>query len=331
MSENKTILVTGGAGYIGGQTVLALLDAGYSVIVLDDLSTGYIADFHSATKFYEGRVQDTALLQKIFSENRVDAVMHFAASIEVDQSVIDPLGYYENNLVATNILLEASHQAGIQSFILSSTAAVYGDIESAACETMRCSPINPYGWSKLFAENLLKNTAHVSNMKYGILRYFNVAGADKNGRHGYRGQGAKHLIGRCFEALETGKPITIYGSDHLTPDGSGVRDYISVMDLAGAHVAMFEHLSNGGGSETLNLGYGMGYSVLEVIKVVESVSGKPVPVKIGGRRKGDPSSVIANVAKLEGIFAWRAQYNDLHAIVKTAYDWHRSVSTTAVS
>ncbi|UTW54159.1 UDP-glucose 4-epimerase GalE [Kordiimonas sp. SCSIO 12610] len=320
------ILVTGGAGYIGGQTVLALLDSGYSVIVLDDLSTGQRASFHSNTRFYEGKVQDRSLLKTIFLENEINAVMHFAASIEVDASIKEPFEYYDNNLIATNTLLDVAVAVGIRGFIFSSTAAVYGNIEHAAREDMRCSPINPYGQSKLFAENIIRNSCDSAQMPCGILRYFNVAGADADMRHGSMNVNAKHLIARCFHALENETPLVVFGDDFGTKDGSGVRDYISVNDLADAHVATLKNILDTGASHTLNLGYGQGYSVFDIIHAVENVTGNKLMVSVGKRRKGDPASVTADTAKLKETLNWSPKYNNLEDIIETAYRWYRSVS-----
>ncbi len=326
MAKDASILVTGGAGYIGGQTVLALLDAGYSVVVLDDLSSGRISEFHKQTKFYQGAVQDPALLATVFEENSIAGIMHFAASIEVDASVKDPFAYYDNNLIATQSLLMAARSANIQAFVLSSTAAVYGDIKEPAREDMLVNPINPYGSSKLFAERSLISACAASDMTYGILRYFNVAGADPLGRHGSYSVKAKHLIGRCFDAVHSGQALTIFGNDFETKDGSGVRDYISVADLAEIHVCMINYLLNGGASQTLNLGYGSGYSVFDIVDAVNAVTGKAMNINIGQRREGDPAAVIADTLRLQSVLDWKPQYNDLHDIIETAYEWYRSVS-----
>jgi UDP-glucose 4-epimerase len=326
MADGLTVMVTGGAGYIGGQTVLALLECGHTVIVIDDLSTGRRATFHDKTHFYEGCVQDAVLLAKVFDTHRIDAVLHFAASIEVDVSLKLPLAYYDNNLVATSILVDAAQKAGVKTFILSSTAAVYGNVSEAVSEDLICAPINPYGWSKLFAENIVKNACAVSRMKYGVLRYFNVIGADRSGRHGPCTNKPTHLISRCFHALENGTTITVYGNDFDTPDGSGVRDYIDVVDLASAHIKTLEYLREGGVSETFNLGYSEGHSVFDVLKAVEHVAGRNITYEIGDKRKGDPAAVIADISKLNKLLGWKPEFNNLPDSIRRAYDWYCSAS-----
>ena len=228
--------------------------------------------------------------------------------------------------IATNILLDAAIKAGVTAFILSSTAAVYGNIDNPASEGLNCTPINPYGWSKLFSEIIVKNACDVSGMKYGILRYFNVVGADVTGRHGPRNPKPTHLISRCFDALDNGKEITVFGDDYETPDGSGVRDYIDVVDLASAHIRALEYLLGTGASEIFNLGYGKGYSVFDVIKTVERVTGHKIVSKISDRREGDPSSVVADINKLNRILLWKPEFNSLPESIRRAHEWHCSAS-----
>lgn len=322
-SVDGPVLVTGGAGYIGGQTVLSLLDAGVQVCVIDDLSTGQMRPFHADVRFYEGRIHDEALLDAIFSEQPVKAVMHFAGSIKVDESVSNPLKYYENNTEGSRRLIDASVRAGVKDFIFSSTAAVYGATDDKPVkETASTEPLNPYGWSKLFTEQQLKDVSGVSDMRYGIFRYFNVAGADGDLRHGQFTKNPSHLIGRSINALlENSPPLTIFGNTLPTPDGTGVRDYIHVQDVASAHVALLGTMQKRATSYLLNLGYGRGSSVLDIVGELEKEVGQSVPYEFGPPREGEAPSVVADVSGLATSLEWQPEFNDLRKMLRSAYNW----------
>ncbi|MFC4349707.1 UDP-glucose 4-epimerase GalE [Kordiimonas lipolytica] len=321
--------MTGGAGYIGGQTVLSLLDCGYDVCVLDDLSTGMRHEFHDQTHFYEGRVHDQALVKDIIASHSIRSVLHFAGSIKVDESVSNPLKYYENNTEGSRALVEACVAGGVADFIFSSTAAVYGTAPNRpVSEDDETIPLNPYGWSKLFTERLLEDVAATGALKYGIFRYFNVAGADPAMRHGQYLEQPVHLIGRSIDALlGIAPPLTIFGQDLPTPDGTGVRDYIHVADVADAHVSLLEYLQLGGTSQRLNLGYGTGYSVLEVINALIEVTKRDVPFGYGEARAGEAPSVIADTTRLPALLDWRPKHDNLREILQTAFDWQVEQAT----
>lgn len=323
----NTVLVTGGAGYIGGQTVLSLLDSGYQVCVLDDLSTGRRLPFHDQTAFYEGKVHDEALVERVIAENEVTSILHFAGSIKVDESVSNPLKYYDNNTEGSRSLVAAAVRAGVENFIFSSTAAVYGATpEGPVQESQPTVPLNPYGWSKLFTEKLLQDVAATGALRYGIFRYFNVAGADADMRHGQYLERPVHLIGRAIDALVgAAPPLQIFGDDLPTPDGTGVRDYIHVCDVADAHVALLENLVQTGESRLLNLGYGRGYSVLDVLQALGKIAGEDVPSVVGAPRVGEAPSVVANVSLLEETLKWQAKHDTIDAIISSALEWQRSV------
>ena len=320
--------MTGGAGYIGGQTVLSLLDCGYDVSVLDDLSTGSHHEFHNRTHFYEGRIHDQALVKEIITQHGIRSVLHFAGSIKVDESVSNPLKYYENNTEGSRALIEACVAGGVAHFIFSSTAAVYGRTPSQpVSEDDETVPLNPYGWSKLFTERLLEDVAATGALKYGIFRYFNVAGADPAMRHGQYQEQPVHLIGRSIDALlGGGPPLTIFGGNLPTADGTGVRDYIHVADVADAHVSLLEYLQNGGLNQRLNLGYGRGYSVLEVINALQIVTNRDVPFSFGEARSGEAPSVVANTARLQALLNWQPKHDSLSEILQTSFSWQAALS-----
>jgi UDP-glucose 4-epimerase len=316
-------LVTGGAGYIGSHTALELLDAGSDVIVVDDLSTGIASSVPSAAKFVQGDVADQALLRRLIAEHAVDAILHFAGSIVVPDSVADPLGYYLNNTVKSRALIETAVQTGVRYFIFSSTAAVYGMPGSAPVkEEAPLKPLSPYGSSKLMTEMMLKDAAAAHDLNYAVLRYFNVAGADPGGRSGQSTPRATHLIKvACEAALGKRSHLEVFGTDYETPDGTCVRDYIQVSDLARAHGAALAYLRAGGASEIFNCGYGRGFSVLEVVEAVRRLSGRAFDVRLGPRRPGDPAQIVAASDKIRKVLGWAQAYDDLDLIVRQALAW----------
>lgn len=322
-----TILVTGGAGYIGSHMLLALLDRGERVVVLDNLSTGYDWAVPHSAELIVGDIADEALLDRVMLAHSFDAVVHFAGSIVVPDSVRDPLGYYLNNTVKTRQLLSSAVKAGVPRFIFSSTAAVYGNPASQPVfEDAPAAPISPYGCSKLMSEWMLRDVHSAHGMQYVALRYFNVAGADPQGRTGQSTPRATHLIKvACQAALGQRQGLEVYGTDYPTPDGTCLRDYIHVSDLAAAHVDALAHLRRGGESGVFNCGYGKGYSVLEVIRAVERVNGAPLDVIYGPRRAGDPAAIVAGAARVRDVLGWTPRHEDLDFIVETALAWERKL------
>lgn len=319
-----TILVTGGAGYIGSHVVRRLGERGEDVVVLDNLSTGY----RSAVLHGDLMIGDTAdrhVVSKLLEARRVESVLHFAAHIVVPESVENPLKYYGNNTCATRNVLECCIEAGVKHFIFSSTAAVYGvPPGGVADEDSPTVPINPYGSSKLMSEWMLRDTAAVSPMNYVALRYFNVAGADPEARIGQATPNATHLIKvACEHVVGKRDGVSIFGTDYDTPDGSGVRDYIHVEDLAQAHLDALDYLRRGGASATLNCGYGRGFSVREVLATVAEVSGCELDVTEGPRRPGDPPQLVAEARKIRQVLGWQPVHADLRSIVESALRWER--------
>jgi UDP-glucose 4-epimerase len=323
------VLITGGAGYIGSHMVLAALDRGDEVVVLDDLSTGTRALVAEQAVFYQGHCGDLALLKELFARHRIAAVIHFAGSIVVPESVEKPLLYYQNNTVASRNLIEACIQADVKNFIFSSTAAVYGmPNANPVTEDMPLEPINPYGRSKLMTEWMLEDASRAHDFRYAALRYFNVAGGDPKGRTGQSTPRATHLIKRaCQVALGRLPHLDIFGTDFPTRDGTGVRDYIHVTDLVAAHAKALDHLERGGASLTLNCGYGHGFSVHEVIGMVSKVVGRGIAVKEGPRRPGDAAELVADSSKLKKRFSWTPAHDDLEEIVSTALAWERRLNS----
>ena len=322
------MLVTGGAGYIGSHAVLALQDAGWPVAVIDDLSTGFRFAVPEEVAFYEGDIADAGLLARIFAEQGTQAVMHFAGSVVVPESVENPLKYYHNNTAKSRALLEAVVTAGVPHFLFSSTAATYGLPEvSPVTEDTPQRPINPYGWSKLMTERMLVDTAAAHPLNYCALRYFNVAGADPQGRSGQSTAGATHLIKVAVEAaLGKRENVSVFGTDYATPDGTGVRDYIHVSDLAAAHVLALEALiAEPWRSLTMNCGYGRGFSVLEVLDAVDRVTNRTIERVMAGRRAGDPDSLVSDPSLLKAALPWRPQHADLEEIVTHALAWERKL------
>ncbi len=323
-----TILVTGGAGYIGSHMVHNLVDAGESVVVLDNLSTGFRFLIPGTVPFVAGSTGDRQLVTKTIDQHGVTAIIHFAASIVVPESVADPLAYYRNNTMNTCTLLDIAVEAGVKQFIFSSTAAVYGNPQHVPVrEDAPTPPISPYGSSKLMSEIMLHDAGRAYGLRFVVLRYFNVAGADPKQRTGQSTAGATHLIKvACETALGKRPKIAVYGTDYPTADGTCIRDYIHVSDLARAHSAALAYLRRGGESTTLNCGYGRGASVFEVIDSVKRVSRRDFPVEITGRRPGDPASLTADVSRIRSTLDWRPQFEDLDTIVSHALAWEQLLS-----
>jgi UDP-glucose 4-epimerase len=325
-----TVLVTGGAGYIGSHTVRQLVAAGYRVVVLDDLSTGHRWAVSPQATLVVGNAGDAALAGALMEEHGVRAVVHFAGSIVVPESVVDPLKYYGNNSAASRSLIEACVAKGVKRFIFSSTAAVYGMPERLpVAETAPTRPINPYGKSKLVTEWMLQDVAASPagrSFKHVILRYFNVAGASLDGTLGQATKDATHLIKIASEAAcGAREKVTVFGTDYPTPDGTCIRDYIHVEDLARAHLDALRYLEQGGAPDTFNCGYGRGFSVREVLKMVEKVSGKKLKIEDGPRRAGDPVQLVAESRRIKKTLGWNPGHDGLDVICSTAYKWEVSL------
>lgn len=328
-----TILVTGGAGYIGSHMTLALCDAGEEVVVLDDLSTGVKANVDPRARLVTGDVADAALVLRLIAEHGIRAVVHFAAKIVVPDSVADPLDYYLANTVKTRALLAAVTGARVPHFVFSSTAAVYGDVAAEPVgEDTPAIPVSPYGASKLMSEIMLRDSAFAYGLKYAALRYFNVAGADPQGRSGQSTPNATHLIKvACEAATGKRKGVSIFGTDYPTADGTCIRDYIHVSDLVSAHLDALRYLKSGGESTVMNCGYGTGYSVLDVIETVKRVSGVDFPVTYAPRRPGDPPAILAKADRIRATLGWQPQYNDLDLIVHHALAWEAKLPAKSVA
>ncbi|MDX0984576.1 UDP-glucose 4-epimerase GalE [Sinorhizobium medicae] len=323
------ILVTGGAGYIGSHMVWCLLDAHEDVVVLDRLSTGFRWAVAPEAKFYEGDIGDSELLNRIFASHDIEAIIHFAGSVVVPESVADPLTYYDNNTVKSRALIASAVKAKIKYFVFSSTAAVYGtpDGNGPVNEAAPLRPESPYGSSKLMTEIMLKDAAFAHDITYTVLRYFNVAGADVHGRTGQSTAGATHLIKvACEAALGKRNGIDVYGADYPTPDGTCIRDFIHVTDLVNAHLRALERMRAGGSSIVANCGYGRGFSVLDVLHQVKQASGVDFPVRIVERRPGDAVSVVADPMRITRELAWEPCHDDLNFIVRTSLDWESRLS-----
>lgn len=322
------ILVTGGAGYIGSHMVLALADQGEQVVVIDNLSTGFPWVLPPNVALRGGDIGDAAFVEHVIREFSVTEIAHFAAKIVVPESVTNPMLYYGNNTAKSRILIETAIRCGVERFIFSSTAAVYGDVSGdPVAETMLPAPVSPYGRSKLMTEWMLQDAAAAHGLKFIILRYFNVAGADPQGRAGQSFPVATHLIKVAVQAALGQRPhLDIFGTDYPTRDGSCIRDYIHVSDLASAHVDALGHLRRGGDSMILNCGYGQGFSVLEVVDVVKKVTGIDFATRIGPRRAGDPATIVARSDKIRQALGWAPKHDNLEGIVASAFRWERSLA-----
>ncbi len=321
-----SILVTGGAGYIGSHTALELIKAGYDVVICDSLVTGYRGAVPDGARFYQGDIRDFAFLDKLFKSESIDCIVHFAAFSLVGESVKDPLKYYENNLYGTKVLLDAMVSNGVKRIVFSSTAATYGEPENIPIlETDRTCPTNPYGETKLAMEKMFRWTAEAHGMSFVSLRYFNACGADESGNIGEAHNPESHLIPLVLQ-VPNGKRefISIFGTDYDTPDGTCIRDYIHVTDLAAAHILAVRYLLDGGKSDIFNLGNGVGYSVREVIEVARRVTGHPIPAVETPRRAGDPARLVASSEKAKSILGWRPAHDSLDEIIESAWNWHKS-------
>lgn len=322
-----TVLVTGGAGYIGSHMVLALAEAGESVVVIDNLSTGFSSMLPEGVPVFIGDAGDENLVEGVINQHKVESIIHFAGSVVVPESMRDPLSYYRNNTFTTQSLLRVAVRNGVNRFIFSSTAAVYGNPDQVPVqETAPTRPLSPYGASKLMAEIILHDVASAHGMSYVVLRYFNVAGADPQARIGLATVGATHLLKVALEAA-TGQraKIDVYGTDYPTPDGSCIRDFIHVSDLAQAHRSALSYLRAGGNSVTLNCGYGHGYSVLETIEAVKRVSMRNFAVQYAPRRPGDIMTMVADTSRIRSVLDWTPQYDDLETIATHALAWEEKL------
>ena len=320
------ILVLGGAGYIGSHTVYELIDAGHEVVVADNLLTGFREAVHPQATFYEGDIRDKKFLDTLFEKEKIDGVIHFAASSQVGESMVNPLKYYNNNLCGTETLLESMVAHGVDKIVFSSTAATYGEPERIPiAESDRTEPTNCYGETKLAMEKMFRWTAQAHTLRFVSLRYFNACGAHPNGKIGEAHNPETHLIPLILQ-VPNGKreAISVFGTDYETKDGTCVRDYIHVNDLAQAHILAMEYLADGGKSDIFNLGNGVGFTVKEVVETARKVTGHPIPMKEEPRRAGDPSTLIASSEKAKAVLGWKPKYDDLETIVSTAWKWHQS-------
>lgn len=319
-----SILVLGGAGYIGSHAVYQLIDRGYEVVVVDNLQTGHKKAVHPKATFYEGDIRNRDFLNNVFHNEQIDGVIHFAANSLVGESMVDPLKYYDNNVYGTQILLEAMRNAGVRHIVFSSTAATYGEPKSVPItENMPTVPTNTYGETKLTMEKMMAWCEKAFDLKYVALRYFNVAGARGTGEIGEDHHPETHLIPVVLEtALRKREYITVFGEDYPTKDGTCIRDYIHVEDLIDAHILALNYLQNGGDSSVFNLGSSQGFSVKEIIDMARKVTGKEIPAKIGERRLGDPSVLIASSEKAKNILGWNPAKTNIEQIIKDAWNWH---------
>ena len=318
------ILVLGGAGYIGSHTVYELIEAGRDVVVADNLLTGFKAAVHPKARFYQLDIRDRGALDTLFQAEQIDGVIHFAASSQVGESMSDPLKYYDNNLYGTMVLLQAMVAHGVNKIVFSSTAATYGEPERVPIlETDKTVPTNCYGNTKLSMEQMMSWVSQAHGLKYVALRYFNACGAHPSGKIGEAHDPETHLIPIILQVANgTRKQISVFGDDYPTKDGTCVRDYIHVTDLAQAHILALDYLLNGGDNNVFNLGNGVGFTVKEVIDVARAVTGHPIPAVTSPRRAGDPAQLIASSEKAVSVLGWKPRYNDLNTIIETAWKWH---------
>ena len=322
----SSILVLGGAGYIGSHTVYELIAAGENVVVVDNLETGFRKAIHQDAKFYQGDIRDKAFIDSVFEKEEIDGVIHFAANSQVGESMVNPLKYYNTNLCGTEVLLESMVAHGVNKIVFSSTAATYGEPERIPIlETDRTVPTNCYGETKLSMEKMFNWTANAHDLRFVSLRYFNACGAHPNGKIGEAHNPETHLIPLILQ-VPNGKReyISIFGNDYDTKDGTCVRDYIHVNDLAQAHILAMEYLRKGNESNIFNLGNGVGFTVKEVVETARKVTGHPIPAKEEPRRAGDPSTLIASSEKAKKILGWKPKFDDLETIITTAWEWHRN-------
>ena len=320
------ILVCGGAGYIGSHTVHALVEKGEQVVIVDNLQTGHRGALNPAAKFYEGDIRDASVLDKIFTENKIEAVIHFAANSLVGESMEKPLLYFNNNVYGMQVLLEGMVRHGVDKIVFSSTAATYGEPKRVPIhEDDETCPTNTYGETKLTMEKMMKWVSRANGVRYVSLRYFNAAGALPDGSIGEDHKTETHLIPLILQ-VPTGRRdhITVFGDDYPTPDGTCLRDYIHVVDLADAHVLALEYLRKGGASDIFNLGNGQGFSVKEMIAAAEKATGRSIKVEIGARRAGDPAQLIASSEKARTVLGWKPQFTDVEQVIGTAWKWHES-------
>lgn len=319
-----TILVLGGAGYIGSHTVYELIDRGEDVVIIDNLETGHIEAVHEKARFYKGDIRDRAFLDSVFAKEKIDAVIHFAANSLVGESMVDPLKYYDNNLCGTKVLLEAMVAHGIDKIVFSSTAATYGEPERVPIlESDKTEPTNTYGETKLSMEKMFKWTSKAHNLRYVSLRYFNACGAHESGKIGEAHNPESHLIPLILQVPNGQREsIAIFGEDYDTKDGTCVRDYIHVTDLAQAHILAVKYLAEGGASNIFNLGNGVGFTVKEVIDSARKVTGHEIKAVVSPRRAGDPAQLIASSDKARTILGWKPEHADLEEIIESAWNWH---------
>ena len=320
-----SILVCGGAGYIGSHTVHQLVEKGEDVVIVDNLQTGHMGAVNPKAKFYKGDIREAEVLDRIFTENKIDAVVHFAANSLVGESMTNPLKYFNNNVYGMQVLLEAMVRHGIDKIVFSSTAATYGEPERIPImEDDRTEPTNPYGQSKLIMEKMMKWVSLANGIRYVSLRYFNAAGAIEDGSIGEDHSPETHLIPLILQVpLGKRDHITVFGEDYPTPDGTCLRDYIHVLDLADAHVLAIDYLRRGGESNIFNLGNGQGFSVKEMIEVAKEATGLDIKVEIGERRAGDPAQLIASSEKARKVLGWQPKFTDVKAVIGTAWKWHQ--------
>ena len=321
-----SVLVLGGAGYIGSHTVYELIDAGRDVVIVDNLLTGFKAAVHPKAKFYEADIRDRKAMDEIFEKENIEGVIHFAACSQVGESMSQPLKYYDNNLYGTMVLLQSMVAHGVDKIVFSSTAATYGEPERVPIlESDRTEPTNCYGETKLSMEKMMKWVSHAHGLRFVALRYFNACGAHRSGKIGEAHNPETHLIPLILQVPNGQREkIMVFGNDYATPDGTCIRDYIHVTDLAQAHILALDYLLKGGENNVFNLGNGVGFSVREVVDCARKVTGHPIPEEMAPRRAGDPAQLIASSEKAMKVLGWKPQYNDLETIIATAWEWHRT-------